>query len=445
LGALGEMSAPSLMSYLARHTMDDTSKFGAMRLPSISASWLKLKRGNSILWVSGIIGLTLFLSMVEPDNDSSVSAVSYASLMEIPKDAIPVVQVHSSFEKECPDYLRLHLYQARQYNEFVVLLGDSVCRDFCAKWGIHWVDVSVYASAVEDFDLHYLAPHSEDSVWKSAEQRASELRSFARWIILREYMMKTGLERVFSSDSDTLLFADMGKVYRSFFSQKSIVTMLAPPVTTVSFNFFSLEGISDWISFIKYHMGLEKVQTNDMEEMRIYAALAIPASEMECAWGRAPTGSPQCSQEMPYNRIPFFQGWTPRYQPASLAAPFANKTLIIDYNIGRTPPGYYENIGYGPEYPNTMKRIVWRRGLPHLYRQDLQRFVRTLALHFQGPKKGIMYNYVRSKRQGDSFDSLSALGSELGILFDECRCNSVECDGCKPEDHETLIDMLIRL
>jgi len=104
---------------------------------------------------------------------------------------LPVIFIHRGKQ----NYLKHTIKLAQEFNETVILLGDSTNRNICKKWA----DISELDSLkFQDFQRLYIHLSSNNYDY--------ELFCFERYFLLEEYMRQNHIEECIMSDSDVCTF-----------------------------------------------------------------------------------------------------------------------------------------------------------------------------------------------------------------------------------------------
>lgn len=106
---------------------------------------------------------------------------------------IPVILTHRGNQL----YLRTAIEQAKRRNERVVLIGDETNRDFGAE---HYLNADYWEGAAEFEKVYRHMSHNP---------YAQELYCFQIYFVLRDFCQAHGIERLFTMDSDVMLYCDV--------------------------------------------------------------------------------------------------------------------------------------------------------------------------------------------------------------------------------------------
>jgi hypothetical protein len=258
---------------------------------------------------------------------------------------IPVILIHKGHS----DYLRVILEQARQYNQQVILLGDSP---------LATEPIDAYMRNAKEFAACY--KHM------SGNYDDFELFCFQRWFILNEYMISNGVPVAFYQDSDVMLYADVEKEWVKRYAYFDITLVQG---TCANSSFFTQAGLS---RFCKFAMATYANRNKLFLELeRIYQEMRDQ--------GRS---GGICDMTL-------F-----RFYRETKTQPIGEMTDIVD-NVTwdhhlRASDGYRMREEDG----HTIKDIVFLGGFPHVYHLNREQNIRFNSLHFQGQTKPLIERYA---------------------------------------------------
>ncbi len=252
-------------------------------------------------------------------------------------DEIPVILIHKSNS----DYLQHSLWQARQYNQRVLLLGDE---SNVGQTDAEHHMISDYHEEAEGFAKIY--KH------KSTNGYQYELFCFQRWFILKKFMEVNDLQRVFYCDSDVMLYCNVSEEYGNY-SNCDLALFHWSGAASGHCSYFSIDQIRSFCEYQTYfYLNFEDYENKypHISDMFVFKAYIIER------------GISTCDLETPINNTAF--------------------DPIIVSGAG---PGYQMRDG--------MKDIQWENNQPHCYNQKIEKTIRFKGLHFQGRAKQYMkYN-----------------------------------------------------
>jgi hypothetical protein len=145
-----------------------------------------------------------------------------------------------------PDYLKIALRSAADFNNHVVLVGDEGNRGF---WNDHWDSSRVTLRKLEDFKRSYVKMSDYTDFFEMANWR----RPFA----VEEWMKSEGVDRAFILDGDTVTFADYSRaVVPALPSACAAALMMCHDqhhsldmTASLHFSYWTLDALEDFTSF----------------------------------------------------------------------------------------------------------------------------------------------------------------------------------------------------
>ena len=114
---------------------------------------------------------------------------------------IPVILIHNGYS----DYLKYTIQMSSKNND-TYLISDTNPNIECENFT--FVDSQNYTESSNDFTPHY--EHMNTTPFDY------ELFCYHRWFILKEFMEKNQIDKVFYIDSDVLLFENMSNEWVNF-------------------------------------------------------------------------------------------------------------------------------------------------------------------------------------------------------------------------------------
>lgn len=106
---------------------------------------------------------------------------------------IPIILTHRGNQP----YVRTAIEQAKRRNGRVVLIGDESNKDFGAE---HYLNADYWQGAAEFAKVYRHMSHNP---------YAQELYCFQIYFVLRDFCRAQGIERLFTMDSDVMLYCDV--------------------------------------------------------------------------------------------------------------------------------------------------------------------------------------------------------------------------------------------
>ncbi len=306
---------------------------------------------------------------------------------------VPVIFIHTNNAY----YLKDTLWQAKQFNERVILLGDDENKHH-AQNGIEYYPIVNYGKASSYFTSIY--EHMSGVPYEF------ELACFNRWFILEEFMRTNKIPVAFYCDSDVMLYCDISEEYdANFKSYDMSVMQIGYSGGMVSF--WNLKSITSFCDFLK----------------RFYEDRPTIAKLVELFLNspKKPNGYHSCE----YNGIS-----TCYNDDAPMLTNFVkdNKNMLSIGNLGQMlndavfDPSISYEFYIQPVFPgptwihkryqmkdlsikvdgnsdiSQIKDIILVDGYPYCYNLDLKALIKFKALHFQGHAKKIIADYKICKR-----------------------------------------------
>ena len=160
---------------------------------------------------------------------------------------IPVFFYHYGYQ----DYLGLCVRQTSQNNR-VILIGDKDNEHLGQLDNVEHYFASDYQEGVENFATNYCHLNSSSVKY--------ELMCYVRWIITRNVAQILGIDALFYSDSDNLIYSDLSKVYKNIGSPSLALSVPyhQPPfrhVATGAVSYWSLEVLKMFCDFmLRYYV-----------------------------------------------------------------------------------------------------------------------------------------------------------------------------------------------
>jgi len=269
--------------------------------------------------------------------------------------SVAIVFIHSGDS----DYLCYSLAQARRSNpkSAVYLIGDEAT---AGKYAV--AEHIPYRGYVEDAKK-FAASYRH----LNTNAHAFELFCMMRWFVLRDFMRHKHIETAVYLDSDIMLYEEMHYEHFRYYDYDLAVTGVAPPVLVN--NIKALEAFCSLMS----GSYTDPVQLKSLEErFRIMQARGIAGGICDMTfWEMFMTGD--------------------EFRVADLA--LQTDGALYDRNI---------ILGDGFEMENGLKSVVWHGDKPYGISGKDRSLVRFKGLHFHGPTKELMGNYIAGPdRPGD--------------------------------------------
>jgi len=286
---------------------------------------------------------------------------------------VPIVTVHGGDVSPNADesYVGIGAQQALRYNSRFILLGGPRNRHLGEIEGVEW--------------YNYLADYSQQATYfvKHAYRKFSfysdlyNLAVMKRYFVLSEFMAAHKIDRVFSVDSDTMIYCDVEREAITF--EVGDVAFCIPQNQTPQrlsasshFSYFTQKGIVDFCQFM----------IDDYINASARARL-----EAKWAWHQQhekPGGVCDMTHLYLY----------------SLVRDVTNLSKVVegtafDHHVN-TPENYWPD-----EYRmgESRKEIVWKDHQPHGHNERIGKLVRFAGLHLQGGAKRLAQSYMRARAQ----------------------------------------------
>lgn len=275
---------------------------------------------------------------------------------------IPIIFTHKGNQ----DYVKVAIKQASQWNERVILLGDTSNMD----WDVEHYQIVAFwdgdAERAADYYVHMCSnPHD------------FELYNVQEFFILREFMRQRELTKIFACDSDVMIYADLTEEERKFGDYLAIYSIPEEQwdyrwSASAHSVYWTFGGLCSFCEFI------EKTYTTE-------AGLAKLREKWQ--WHQdSGTGGGICDMTLLYL---FY---------------LENAHLIHDICQVRDGVTFDHNIRVGENaepYEYVMgseesKLVFWVRDRPFGERVNGQH-VRFATLHFQNGAKPLMESYYRER------------------------------------------------
>ena len=144
-----------------------------------------------------------------------------------------------------PNYLKVSLKSAADFNNQVVLLGDSANRGF---WKEHWDSSRITLPKLDEFKRSYAK--------MSYYPEFYEMAFWRRPFVVEEWMRSQGVDQAFLLDGDIVTFADYSKVVLPVLPKDCVAAVSTLEeqrtfewMTSLHFSFWTLDALTDFTSF----------------------------------------------------------------------------------------------------------------------------------------------------------------------------------------------------
>lgn len=273
-----------------------------------------------------------------------MNALRRAAYMASP---VAIVFIHSGNN----DYLRHSLAQARRSNPKspVYLIGDEATAGrYADAEHIHFRN---YVTRARQFAEHYRHLNTNTDSF--------ELFCMMRWFVLLDFMSRQGIDTATYLDSDIMLYEEMHYEHFRYYDYDLAVTGVAPPVLIN--NRTALEAFCTLME----HSYRDPYKLNSLEErFQTMQAQGLPGGICDMTFWElfiAESG----------------------FRIADLS--HVTECAVYDRNI-------FLSDGFDME--NGMKKVSWKDRRPFGHQGDARNPVRFKGLHFHGPAKSLMAEFL---------------------------------------------------
>lgn len=294
--------------------------------------------------------------------------------------ALPVIFVHLGNS----DYLEHSLWQAKQYNEDVILLGDEANAHYRNR--VRHFSIKDYFKEADFFAAFY--SHLSLNI------PAHELFCIQRWFALKEFVKGQNIDQFFYCDSDVMVYCDIAEVLEEYNCEVALP---------------HLEGYSGHNSFwtakaLSFFCDFSLLFYQDPENMQLWEDRYRATKESICDMTLLTefirvVGTPEMAEgkvSIPIaastQKIASLMGY-----PQIKVAKLVQEDAVFDLcNIGHDEIGCYELVK-NSKGVKTIKKIKWLNNQPYCYHLKLHLLLRFNTLHCQGKHKKLMQYLRRTK------------------------------------------------
>lgn len=255
---------------------------------------------------------------------------------------VPVIFIHrgNSF------YLKDSLWQAKQFNRRVILIGD--------KTNNHYPYVEHY-----NMDDYFTQAHEFEKFYKHISPNAYKYELFCiqRWFILNKFLKEHMIEACCHCDSDIMLYCNVTDEYKKCgYPEISSLGM------NLCFSFHTLKRLDLFCNFIMEgckngthyeHVHQVKENFNDM-------VLCV-----------------------------FYKEWCKKQNFIIPDLEKIYENSVFDGNMALIQGGFQMKT----HSPTHIKNIQWKGKVPYCLYNPTNTLIRMKCLHFWGPLKGLMASY----------------------------------------------------
>jgi len=284
-----------------------------------------------------------------------------------------------AFFGHAPEYLKIALQSAADFNNQVILVGDEANRGF---WKDHWDTSRSRLVKFDEFKRSYVKmtdypEHYEMSFWR---------RPFA----VEMWMRSEGVDRVWLLDSDVVTFADYSRDVMPSLPSECCAALMAPQnqdnfiwAVTLHFSYWTLDALTDFTSFC----------------IEAYRDPGIRSKlETKYRWhveNQKPGGI--CENTMLYL-------WGERYGNRIWNLAKVYNGVVGDMQI--SSPNNYIRQEY--EMHRGFKKLTFKDDIPYGFNRILGENIRFLCIHCQGGSKQLM-RFLYGHRNRRFYAELCAL------------------------------------
>ena len=280
---------------------------------------------------------------------------------------IPVIFIHKSNSY----YLKDSLWQAKQFNKRVILLGDETNNKYP---DIEYYNMQDYSEGAKYFASIYqnFAP---DYVYDY------HLLCFQRWFILRDFAKAHNITKCFYCDSDIMLYCDVTEEQKRFATSNFalLIHFEGGGASGHTSYWNSQKSLEDFCSFlIKSYTSPAKMEEWKNLYLQEYIKNGWAISDMTAL------------NEFGINE------WSKDKKSVVNLESIENNTTY-DVNMNEDEQYSIYTIMKNQALGSSIKDITWINHLPHCYNKQLSKMVQFKSLHFQGPAKSLMNQYKMEK------------------------------------------------
>lgn len=285
------------------------------------------------------------------------------------ENEIPIVIIHRGNS----DYLKHVLWQAKQFNERVILLGDKSNYTLAKSLNVqhyYFSDYSKSANYIGSIYTH-LSPISYDFI----------LFALQRWFFLEEFIKANGIPVVFHCDSDVMLYCNITKEYKNFKENDIVLLNRRAGMTS----YWKSRHLTEFCTFLK----------NFYENKKAMQQLVQRFSPRD--------PSTWYHEDVPLTKM-FVTCYQNKFKIDAIDKIIDN--AVFDPSL-LTPDqwetGCLSDTGYlsyktkrillNNKRKIKVKDIRWIKRYPHCYNIKLKKLIRFKSLHFQGPVKELISKY----------------------------------------------------
>lgn len=292
---------------------------------------------------------------------------------------IPVIFIHRGDS----DYLEHSLWQAKQYNDDVILIGDSTNNHF--EWIRHF-DMNNYFREAELF--------ANDYVHLSSNVPSFELFCIQRWYVLKEFVNRQKIDRFFYCDSDVMVYCDISQEFNH-----ADCDVALPNIEGYSGHnsFWSMDALNHFCHFTSLFYGQKENISLWEYYYRYRRGNAICDMTLLTEFVRA-LGQPEMIEgTIDKNRLASEKkiGDLMGNPMVKVARLLTSNTVFDLCNIGHSELGAYQIVA---AFNTRIKSIRWINNQPYCYNHKTDRLLRFNTLHCQGEENKRIMKFLRREK-----------------------------------------------
>lgn len=276
------------------------------------------------------------------------------------ENLIPIVFIHKGYSW----YLNYSLSQAASYNKSspIFLLGNDQTN---RSGSVNFINIEKYNNATKEFKKYYRHISTNDA----------EIESFCfeRWFYLRALMREYGLKKIFTCDSDVMLYCNVAEQDRWLGAYTAAYSI---PHNQENFRLGASAHVSYWT--------LEGIEGFCTSIISIYSGEKFP-QEVE--------------DKSNYTITNNHHGGI---SDMVLLHLFSRGQNIVNLSAIRENTVYDDNINTSENYfpqeylvENNCKKIIWKDRSPYGINLLQNKEIKFNALHFQGVAKNLMVDFYK--------------------------------------------------
>jgi hypothetical protein len=282
---------------------------------------------------------------------------------------IPVIIFHLGNQ----EYVKLCLQQLNKYDNSFILLTDNDHFDEFKNDNCSIVNYKDYLVNAEKINYKHF----------SSNNCQFEFLCIIRWMCVYEYMKTNNINRAFVCDSDVLIYENITTINNKYLKDYDFMLCSSGSKNiTGGQSIWNFEKIEEFVNFIFKFYSIENLH------------------KMENWWKNYKEPGGICDMTLLY----YFANNSSDFVGLRLPdVPFFNKDLTqtfdneITFDLHLAAHG---NHLYPDEYEinesNKNKNIKFVNKQPYCYNKRLQKNIKFILLHFQGPNKAIMKDFFNN-------------------------------------------------